>query len=523
MRHPKEFLLEHPEAFLLYYFEDALRPHPGAPARLEDFHLRLIKTATTEVRSLILYPAGHGKTTITSTLLPIWAICKDPNCRVAIIAKNEQDAKGIMRAIHAELLGNERLLRDFGPFFDPEDKTKAWAIERVDIAKKSLARKEGSLQMYGSKGNVLGKRFDWVICDDVVTEKNSATPEQRQGMREWFNLGVETMPEFPWSRLTVVGTLFDPEDLYHDIRDLVYPETQEPIYATQREDAIVDEDEKITLWMERWTWERLMQQKVKMGTLDFNKRYRNIAVDKSRIIFLHEYLWGGYIGKEKYPGCLDHDFVIGDYNDNWKRIGGFDPAIGTSRISKFCAHLVLGVGSCMRHERCYWVIDLLRDQLTQPQQIELILERHQQYDLFASVIEVNAYQLGLQQAVEQKAVEQGLSMNVVPHVTSRNNKPDPEIGVAGMQGMVENGLLHIPWGDLHSRRVMQYLIDEMEVYPGGKTGSTSDTVMALWFAWKESQQMAPRFSSFNRLEKPKESMYLQRSGRRTIQNPAYSS
>lgn len=519
----RKYLLERPELFLLAYFPHALAPAPGEPARLQDFHLRLIKSVTREVRSLTLYPAGHGKTTIVSTLLPIWAICKNPNARVAIIAKNEVDAKGIMRSIHSELLSNEKLIRDFGVFKSDEE-NRAWAIERIDIAQRTAIRKEGSIQIYGSKGNVLGKRFDLVICDDVVTEKNSATPEQRQSMMEWFNLGCETMPEHPWSQLAVVGTLFDPEDLYHTIRELRYPDTQESIYTTQYEDAVVDEDAKTTLWPERWTWERLMAQKAKMGTLDFNKRYRNIAVDASRLIFKSEYLRGGYVGRDRFEGCLDPSFCVGDYVDNWRRLAGFDPALGVSKIAKFCAHLTLGVGSCHKHERCYWVIDLIRDQFTQPQQIDLILEQHEKYDLWKTIIEINGYQKGLEQSVQQKMKELGLAYQIAPHHTTRNNKPDPEIGVAGMAGMVENGYLHIPWGDAHSRRVMEQLVEELEIYPSGRSGSTSDTVMALWFAWKSAQETAPRFKSYNRLEAPSPtpSVFARRGGSRTIRNPAYS-
>lgn len=517
----KRILLRHPALFLLYYFPHALRPLPDAEAKLEIFHLRLIATAVKEVRALILYPAGHGKTTIACTLLPIYWLCLDFDTRIAIIAKNEVDAKGVMRSIHAELLGNEKLIRDFGEFYDSDDKSKAWSIERIDIRQRRVQRKEGSIQIYGSKGNVLGKRFDKVVCDDVVTEKNSSTPEQRQSMLEWFNMGVETMPEHPTSQLIVVGTLFDPEDLYHTIRDLVYPDTQEPIYVVQREDAVVDEDNHLTLWPGRWTWERLMAQKAKMGTLDFNKRYRNIAVDASRIIFRSEYLRGGYIGRERYEGCLDPNYKLGGWDASWRRIAGFDPAIGSSRIAKFCAHLTLGVGACPRHERCFWVIDLVRDQLTQPQQIELIINKHGEYDLWKSIIEVNGYQAGLEQAVKMKMEEVGLAYTVEGHHTTRHNKPDPEIGVSGMSAMVENGYLHIPWGDQHSRRVMEQLVEELEIYPSGRSGSTSDTVMALWFAWKAAQEAAPRYTSFNRLEETPNKMFAKTGGRRVVRNPAY--
>lgn len=506
----KAIVLANPELFLLRYFSHRLEG-------LKDFHLRLIKAALNEPRSLILYPAGHGKTTLVSTVLPVLEICRNPMIRIAIIAKNEVDGKGIMRSIHSELLGNEELIRDFGPFRNQDD-NYAWTLERIDVAGNPQVKKEGSIQIYGSKGNVLGKRFDWVICDDVVTEKNSATPEQRQGMREWFNLGVETMPEYPWSRLTVVGTLFDPEDLYNDLWDMVMPDTGEHIYARHREDAIVSEEDQITLWPERWTWQRLMAQKVKMGTIDFQKRYRNIAVDESRLVFKHEFIWGGYIGKEKFPGCLDPTFRIGERADNWRVINGFDPAIGSSRQAKFCALLVLGVGSCKLHEKCYWVIDLVRGQFTMPQQVDLVMAKHEEYNSFASVIETNGYQAGLAQAVDQKSTETGRSYNILPHYTDRNNKTDPEIGIGMMSKMVAKGELHIPWGDQHSRVIMQQLVDEMETYPGKYT----DTVMCLWFPWKAAQEQGPRYASFNRLEKPRPSIYARSTSRRIVQNPAYA-
>lgn len=506
----KSILLGNPELFLLRYFGHKLEG-------LKDFHMRLIDTAMNDVRSLILYPAGHGKTTLVSTILPIYALCRDPTQRIAIIAKNETDAKGIMRAIHAEMLSNEDLIRDFGTF-KPDAEGYAWTLERIDIAQNPKVRKEGSIQIYGSKGNVLGKRFDWVICDDVVTEKNSATPEQRQGMREWFNLGVETMPEFPWSRLTVVGTLFDPEDLYYDLQELKEPVSAKKIYKIQHEDAIVSEEEHLTLWPERWTWDRLMAQKAKMGTIDFNKRYRNIAVDASRLVFKQEYVYGGWIGKEEYPGCLDENFRLGERIDNWQVMVGFDPAIGKSKQAKFCAQLVLGKGSCREHESCYWVIDLIRAQLTQPQQIQTIIQKHLQYNAFGTVIEVNGYQEGLKEAVDKHAADYNLMIQTFPHLTSRHNKTDAEIGVGMMARMLARGELHIPWADSYSREVMHSLVDELVQYPG----RTTDTVMSLWFAWKRFQEQGPQFDSFNRLAERK-SIYAQRgAGRRTVLNPAYA-
>lgn len=509
----KERLLEDPASFISYYFRHRI-------IKLEPFHLRLIEKATTHPRSLILFPAAHGKTTLISTLLPIWGLCKDPNIRITVIARNDQDAKSIMRAIHAELQGNEELLRDFGPFKPEDDDSKPWALERLSVAKRTIRNPRATIEVVGSGGNILGHRSDWVICDDVVTEKNTATPEQREKMKQWFNLGVETMPEYQDSRLTVVGTVFDPEDLYHDLMLLVYPDTGEPIYEVQHEDAIVDEENHITLWPDRWPWKRLMMEKAKNGTIAFNKRYRNIAVDASRMVFKEEFVKGGYIGKIKYPGCLDREHVVGDYGDNWPRFCGFDPARGATRHAKFCAHITIAMGSCdlPGHDRCMWIVDLQRDQMTFPQMADLVLAKHEEYDAFSSRVEANSLQEGLIDIVRERMNERGVQWRIEPHLTTRINKVDPEVGVARMSPWFENGLVHIPQGNPESLGKMQQLIDELVQYPG----RTTDTVMALWFAWMAAQEAGPKFRTTNRLHKPETFWGKHAVGRRMVKNPYYA-
>lgn len=537
----RPFLLANPDLFLLHYFPDRVK-------RLEDFHLRLIDTACNQVRGLVLYPAGHGKTTLVSTLLPIYWMCQNPNIRIAIIAKNEAEAGGIMRVIQAELLTNEELIRDFGPFLDPDDKNKAWALERMTIAKCTKRMKEATLAVFGSGARtVLGYRTDRTICDDVVTDKNSASQTQRANLRNWFDLAVETGPEAGDAPLTVVGTLFDPEDLYHDLVEMIDPETGDRIWHVQREDAIVetckcghpmaghatgpcgdtgcdckkaswDDGAKVTLWPWRWPWPRLMLTKAKLGTLNFNKRYRNIAVDASRMVFREEYVKGGWIGKQKFPGCLDRSYRVGQYEPTWKRAAGFDPAVGASSHAKFCAHMTLGVGSCQDHERCYWVIDLERDQFTLPQQSDLIIDKHNEYDLLVSKVEANSFQAGLYQAIEQRMKERQIAYKIEPHYTNRVNKPDPEIGVQAMSRWFENGQVHIPWGDPHSTKKMKQFVEELVMYPG----RTTDTVMAFWFAWKALELAAPKYKSFNRLDRPGAPKSPYRRSGRTVKNPLYT-
>jgi hypothetical protein len=532
-------LVSQPDLFISHYFKHRI-------AKLEDFHMRLLRSATQESKGLILYPAAHGKTTLVSTLLPIWAVCQNPNIRVGIIGKNDAEANNISLSIQAELASNVELIRDFGPF-KPIGEDKPWAAGKMTVSKRTQIHKEPTLAFFGaSSKHTLGHRTDWSICDDVVTEKNSNTPEQREKLREWFNQSVRTMG-LPGSRLTVVGTLFHPADLYNDLIEMSNPETGEPIWYVQREDAIVqmcvcghslrdhrlnqaecshckcetayeDLDAKEPLWKAWWPWPELMALKAQMGTLDFNKRLRNIAVDPSRMVFKEEYVKGGWVGRTQYPGCIDKDYVIGQYDPSWKRVAGFDPAVGITKSAKFCAHVTLALGSCQKHERCYWVVDLIRDQMSLPQQVDLILKQHQDYDLLKSIVEANSYQAGLLEAIKRKMQESGLAFAIDPHYTTRTNKPDPELGVQSMGPRFENGEFHIPWGNPESQRKMNVLVDELMQYPG----RTTDTVMATWFAWKQLHETAPRYKSSNYLKKP---MAWTQSGiqrRRVVRNPIYN-
>lgn len=507
----KRQILCDPELFILRYFGHKIDA-------LQDFHRALVHASLTEPRSLILFPANHGKTTLISTVLPVLEMCRNPDIIMTGILKNEVDSNGIGQAILAELLSNTELIRDFGPF-QPVDTDKPFALGRMSIDKRTIRRKEPTLALFGAGSrSALGHRSDWTFCDDIIHDRNSSTPEQRAKVKEWFMQGPATQGDGMDSRLTVVGTRFDPEDLYGDLLEMANPESGAPIYTSLEFDAIQNEETQETLWPERWPWLRLMILKAEMGTLDFNKRLRNIAVDKSRMVFREEYLKGGYMpgSKEPLPGCLDRSYKVGDFEPSWRRYGGFDPAVGLTRSAKFCVHVALGVGSCKDHERCFWVIDCARDQMTLPQQVNTVLESHERYSLELSKVEANSYQGGLFQAIEQKMKDRGVAYRVEPHYTTRTNKPDPEIGVAAMAPYFERGMVHIPWGDQYSQRRMRQLVDELIMFPGKYT----DTVMALWFAWIAAQEEAPKFRSFNRLER-KGSLYGRVGGRRKVLNPYY--
>jgi predicted phage terminase large subunit-like protein len=182
--------------------------------------------------------------------------------------------------------------------------------------------------------------------------------------------------------------------------------------------------------------------------------------------------------------------------------------------------MTIALGSCEKHEKCIWVIDLVRDQMTLPQQVELIMEKHEQYNAFVSMVEANSYQQGLLDEITRRGRESGRPIKLEPHYTNAQNKPDPELGIPSMSTYFENGLVHIPNGNPESMRKMQVFIDELVQYPNG---NTKDTVMAFWFAYRKAREGLNTMRPANRLyQGTRREFWKQTIGpRRVLQNPYY--
>lgn len=511
------------EAFLVRYFGHRL------DAKLEDFHMRLIDTALNEARGLVLFPAGHGKTTIISSMLPILEAIRSPDIRIALIAKNDNEAAAIMMSIKSELEQNDLLIRDYGPFRPNNgDPMRAWAAEAISVRRRKRLGKEHTIAVFGAGSRqILGWRTDWVICDDVVTEKNSATEDQRAKHVTWYNDCVSTSPQKATAgkiggRITAVGTMFHPRDLYATITEKKNADGS-LVYKSHREDAIRDWAKQEPLWPAVWSWGDLMNVRSSEGTLSFNKRYRNKPVDESEQPFREDWLRGGgeLPSGARHPGCLNHERVMGDVawaNEMGLRVfQGFDPAVGKTKTAKFCGTIIMGIDPADPAKR--YLLDVHRDQMTVPHQRDAIIQNHMAYlGTVLTVTEENAYQAGLNQVITEELERRGLVLRIEGHTTGRN-KQDPLIGIPSLSPMVENAYLDIPYGNAESQRKAEMLLDEMIEYP---FFSTSDLLMALWFVHLKINTAVPNFKSFNRLD-PR-ARYRRRNGSKGIvKNPYFDS
>jgi len=112
-----------------------------------------------------------------------------------------------------------------------------------------------------------------IILDDVIDTQVIYSDEQNEKAKERMASEILPMAE-PETQIILVGTLQREDDIYAAI--------DPKIWVAKSYDAIVDEEKKLTLFPEKWDWEKLMRRKEEISILKgekwFLKEYRNLPV-----------------------------------------------------------------------------------------------------------------------------------------------------------------------------------------------------------------------------------------------------
>jgi hypothetical protein len=464
---------------------------------------------------LILWPAGFGKTTIVSTrAIPVMEVCDNPNARTQYVGKNETEAFSFSTNIRRELQ-NPRLVKDFGDFH-PKDKAVPWSNQAFSVEQRQWRDVRENFEFYGTNSHAeLGKRSDRVLIDDVETPDTARTPDMRDKLLEWMRIGpftsarpiwnrdklgrVKRPKAITWSRTArywgtgIVGTIFHPEALYATVM-------RDPTFTCVKFDCFKDKKCTISLSDKMLDIKALERERRSIGTLAFNKRYRNIAYNEEEMAFREAWVRG--LEEEangqriRHKGCLDEQRSFGVVDEAWDVHIGFDPASGSkSRWSAYAAYVVLGVDP-HDEQRNVYLIDHLKIQDNFDRMLDNLLEGNSAYNIdgFYSkyhyklgVVEKNAFGKWIVDNDRMKPfVDKGV---IVPHYTG-TNKTDPEAGVFGMGQMIQDGLFHIPYATASDQQKAEEFIGELLMYPKG----TCDLVMAMWLATQHMRLHEKRYA-----------------------------
>jgi predicted phage terminase large subunit-like protein len=249
------------------------------------------KAGTDEAEHVVIEePRGSAKTTWGDTITLAWLVSQFPHLRIGLMSKTSDHAKDFSRAIRWTIEHNDRQHEVF-----PEIKPSAgkwtdaqWLVDGSPW----LGSNFSNLFAQGAGGQIASKRFDVILCDDILDEENSKTPEQRASVEEWFWKTLYPCLA-PNGVIIVIGTRWTEDDIYQKLTDppekggrgwrLVLrkayykrddPTIPEYLLDPEYIERYADE-ERIPLWADVWPLSKLDKVKADQGSAFFACAYLN--------------------------------------------------------------------------------------------------------------------------------------------------------------------------------------------------------------------------------------------------------
>lgn len=168
---------------------------------------------------LLLYPRGSFKSTIDVVDCLQWIICF-PNIRILILCGGLDLATSFVGELKEYFILAEdaepTTFQTLFPEFCVTPKQKG-NVDSFTVPNRTKKSKEPTVMANSIGSNLSGFHFDVFKSDDVITNENSKTPNQLAGITKDFYMNKKML--MPAGYLDVIGTRYDPSDLYGDLID----------------------------------------------------------------------------------------------------------------------------------------------------------------------------------------------------------------------------------------------------------------------------------------------------------------
>ncbi len=340
---------------------------------IPSFHQDIIRWWTREDakdHQLLLIPRDHGKSRLVA-FYAAWMITKDPSIRILYISATSNLAEKQLGFIKSILTSS--VYRRYWPDMVKKQEKKRARWTNTEICVDHPKREEQGVRdptifTAGLTTSITGLHCDVAILDDVVVSENAFTNDGREKVKRQYSLLSSI--EGATSREIVVGTRYEPHDLYQDMLDMkeqVFDETGELI----REDPVYELYEKVLEdrgdGTGEYLWPRDKTSEGKWFGFDQNIRAQKYAkyLDKRQF-------WAQYYNNPNPKGEMAIDSTRFQYYENrWiKQRGGawfygnnklnvyaaIDFAFSLKNRADFTAIVVVGIDA----QRRVYVLDIVR-------------------------------------------------------------------------------------------------------------------------------------------------------------------
>lgn len=361
-------------------------------------------------------PRGTFKSSIVTIGFTLQYILNDPDARILIDSETYSKAKNFLAEIKGHLEDNTKFREIFksihGVYPDEGKKNPSvrWTDNAVDLACRTIKRKEPSISCSGIDRSINGMHFDLIIGDDLHSEKNVTNKDQIDQVIEHYKLLFSLLD--PGCPLIIIGTRWDYQDLYQYIL-----ENERHRYNIIIRSAIEDGE---LLFPERLTEDFLEEQKKTQGNYIFSCQYMNNPVDDETATF-----------KQSYFRHTNWELVK-DRPINW--YVSVDPS-QEGPYSDYAAFTLVG----MDHQQELYVRQVHRAKMNYSEIVNLMFDWHVKYKPQRMALETIATQKSIEYILNDEQKNRGIWL---PVQIIKSRTASKELRIQALAPYYENHRVH---------------------------------------------------------------------------------
>lgn len=446
--------------------EETAEPIKNAPV-----HLLMHRTIDRNRKCVLWAHIEVGKTSAVSIGRVLFELARNPNLRVLIVSATVGFAKKIVGSI-AQYIEHSQELHELFPNLV---KGKLWTQTELTVERKGTL-KDPSVRAVGvgTKG-VTGARCDLLILDDVLSQDNTRTPEQRDAIWKWLRRTLLSRLTAQ-ARVICVGTAWTQGDIYHRLVKQKWASRKFPVVGP----------DGLPTWPERWSLARIKAKEEELGPVEAQRQLYCNPQDES----------AGQVKEEWIQACLRA-------GDGYEFVERLDPrqlpvgavvatGVDLGFTKKHNGALSVVTTILIYPDRTRQVLCIKSGRFSGPEVLDIAYDHHRRYGSIIYVETNGAQKLLLDFADEwlnnerKKAKETGevepLDVPPIMPFQTGSNKNHPVYGIAGLLLELRGARWIFPndGGALHPE--MEALLSALRGYDPTPGVHTSDFVMSLWIS-----------------------------------------
>lgn len=312
-------------------------------------------------KKLVMLARNTFKSTVASIAFPLWLMWNNPNLRIMIDSETLSNAKTYLSAIRDQIHNNKLMkaccVDDKGRYIlEPNYKAAGGFTEESLILKqrKKLGMKEPSVFCSGVDNARTGMHPDVIIMDDLVSERNVATPSQIEKVKDHYRFSLSLL-EMGGLQL-VIGTRYHMADLYNDLMQLdSFDKLIRPAISKDNE----------LHFPTRLTHDFLDGMKKEQGAYIFNCQYMLSPVDESTAIFKKsdiQYTEDYIREHDKYPDIREKYILV-------------DLAISQKERADYTVIMTVGIDN----DKKLFVLEYVRKRMLPNETIDELFAAHERH------------------------------------------------------------------------------------------------------------------------------------------------